>query len=234
VKLVPRTIKSDPVHVHKAHVYGTSRLLYDHKTNRSFVFVPIPKNASSWTKNVFKDALHFNYVTNGLQDRLPDHINPSAILTSKREYVVVLRDPVDRWVTGIAQMLGSSEIKNFKSFAKLVDNPIVENNHVEPQCSFLNNLEVKHTTFFDTNNNYTKKLFMWAEEMNIKHLLSVPDVLGDSENSFNLSNKKSKEWCNFINDLKLFLQENKECYDKVRTAYHQDIHLRESINFYGT
>lgn len=233
MSLAPRVIKSSPVYVYEQHVYGTSRLLYDKENHKTYVFVPIPKNASSWTKAVFKEALHFNYLTNSFESRLPDNINAGAILTCKREYVIVLRDPVDRWVTGVAQMVGSSGVKNLKNFQQLVDTPIVENNHVEPQCSFINNIEIQHTTFFDAGDNYTKKLFLWAKERDIKHLLSVPDIFGDRENSFNFSNKKTKEWCNFMNDLKLFLQDNKECYNNVCTAYYQDFALRESINFYG-
>jgi hypothetical protein len=55
----------------------------------------IPKNASSWTSGVLKH----NGWTQGVLEHCPNqHIN---------ELIVVLRDPVDRWVAGIAQYFSS-------------------------------------------------------------------------------------------------------------------------------
>jgi hypothetical protein len=55
----------------------------------------IPKNASSWVSSVLKH----NGWTQGVLDHCPNqHIN---------ELIVILRDPVDRWVAGIAQYFSS-------------------------------------------------------------------------------------------------------------------------------
>jgi hypothetical protein len=64
-------------------------------TDHLSFYCMIPKNASSWTSSV----LQYNGWTQGVLEHCPNqHIN---------ELIVVLRDPVDRWVAGIAQYFSS-------------------------------------------------------------------------------------------------------------------------------
>ena len=56
-----------------------------------YMYINIPKNASSWTKpNLLDHSWEFyNYRTDNLD----------------KQALVVLRDPVDRWISGIAEFL---------------------------------------------------------------------------------------------------------------------------------
>jgi hypothetical protein len=69
--------------------------LWHPSTDHLCFYCLIPKNASSWTSQVLK---HNNWIQGSL-DACPNQ--------NIKELIVVLRDPVQRWVAGIAQYLHS-------------------------------------------------------------------------------------------------------------------------------
>ena len=72
---------------HKDHVYGECMSHPEH----DLMYVYVPKNASSWTKPNLQDWNweFYNFHT--------DNLNKHAL--------VVLRDPVERWLSGISEYL---------------------------------------------------------------------------------------------------------------------------------
>ena len=72
----------------KGHVFGECMSLPDN----DLMYVNIPKNASSWTKPNLLDWKweNYNYHTDNLYHKTA---------------IIVLRDPVERWLSGIAEYL---------------------------------------------------------------------------------------------------------------------------------
>jgi hypothetical protein len=58
-----------------------------------FCFIPILKNASTWGRHIFLDHLEFKQKQ---EIFVPD---------SNKKYIVFLRDPVDRWMTGVMEYI---------------------------------------------------------------------------------------------------------------------------------
>ena len=108
--------------------------------NTGFSYVPIPKNASTYLTHVFRDNLNF--------------INYEYYRTLKNmKYLAVLRDPYDRWLTGIVEYIARYfPIDNETSLTPDLLNyflkKIVLDPHTEPQVNFLHPAERKCTSCF--------------------------------------------------------------------------------------
>jgi hypothetical protein len=126
----------------KGHIFGTCMSSPDN----DLMYVNIPKCASSWTKPNLKDLgwEFYNYHY--------DHLK-------NKHAMVVLRDPVERWVSGIAEymVLYHSEIDtsqfNDTLFEIMVDR-VTFDDHTEKQVYFLEGLNLNKCTFFYCNQYY--------------------------------------------------------------------------------
>ena len=61
-------------------------------TNGEYAYIPILKNAHTWLTQVFRDGLKWDPVS-----------DPKEISHCKK--IIVLRDPAERWISGMATYL---------------------------------------------------------------------------------------------------------------------------------
>jgi hypothetical protein len=66
--------------------------------NKSITFVHIPKNASSFIKGYLLSSGCFAY---------------SDSLITADHYLIILRDPIERWISGIAQFMTAEPNQQF-------------------------------------------------------------------------------------------------------------------------
>jgi len=64
-----------------------------YESNNNLCYAPIPKNASMWGNKIFKDYLNFESKKYVLEKNL------------NKKFIIFLRDPLDRWISGITQFL---------------------------------------------------------------------------------------------------------------------------------
>jgi len=124
---------------HKGHVYGECMS----KSDIDLMYVYIPKNASSWTKPNLLDHgwEFFNYHTDALD----------------KPALVVLRDPVERWLSGIAEYMTlyqSNFRLLFQETEELIFDRITFDDHTERQVKFLQGLDIERCTFMWCDENY--------------------------------------------------------------------------------
>ena len=124
-----------------------------------YVFVSIPKNASTWMRNLLVNApstnidnLHKNYYRN-------------------KQHVCILRDPIDRWISGASELLYArnnigQKIEHFVEFAC---KHICLDQHTDLQINFLDNVPLHQTVwyYFDRKR-LEKKFHKWASRNNVK------------------------------------------------------------------
>jgi len=129
------------------HRHGQARLLRDH------VYVPIPKSASSWCIEIWGDGRHVNFHDPSLK-HLP--------------HVVILREPVDRWIAGFAQCQvgndpdweGHWELKGWN----WVFDKVVFDNHTEPQVSFISGIDLDRVIWFRMDDNLESIMIEWMQK----------------------------------------------------------------------
>ena len=110
----------------------------------------IPKNASTWLKT--------NLVGHGWQRCNDDSTHLSTL--------VLLRDPIDRWLSGVVQYLA----RNFPAvqhntinsdFAKLIFDHVELDEHTQSQFVFLSNIDLDNTVFVWIDHNFNNNIQTW-------------------------------------------------------------------------
>ena len=198
---------------HKGHVYGECMS----KEGVNLMYVYIPKNASSWTKPNLRDWgwEFFNYHTDLLY----------------KDALVVLRDPVDRWLSGIAEYFAlyhphMSTGHFTQSVIDLVFDRVTFDDHTEKQIKFLQGLNTDHCTFMMCDKNYRKNFSDFIKTHCGDNKYDRYDYQHVSENS--PTRKQFKMLFNeAINDQPKYLQ-------RIQDYFEEDYRLIEQVQFYGT
>ena len=196
---------------HKGHVYGECMS----KPDIDFMYVYIPKNASSWTKPNLKDWgwEFYNYHT--------DYLNKHAL--------VVLRDPVERWLSGIAEYLTlyHTDMQTpFYETERLIFDRVTFDDHTEKQVKFLEGIDTDRCTFMMCDSNYRANFSNFIAER-----------LGDNK-YHKYAHQHVSELCpirsRFKRIFKRLLDENPKYLDRITQHFADDYKLIEQVKFYGT
>lgn len=116
----------------------------------SHKIILIPKNASTWLKK--------NLVECGWRECKDD--------SDHRSILILLRDPIDRWFSGVVQYLA----RNFPTvhhdnisldFIKLIFDQVELDEHTQSQFVFFNNTEVNNTRFIWIDDNFNNNIQKW-------------------------------------------------------------------------
>lgn len=114
---------------------------------QGITYVHIPKNASSFIKGCLLGSHKFTH---------------SDTLVKNNKYLVVLRDPIERWVSGMAQ---------YEINSKLSDIPyeqITLDDHTERQVYFLQSVDLTKCDFIMVDDQLTNNLNLWFKAHNYK------------------------------------------------------------------
>jgi hypothetical protein len=211
---------------------GRSWLTYG-KDNQNYSYINIPKCASTWMKDQFGGQEH-NYINNPVEC----------------EYVVVLRDPVERWISGAAQAFVGCSPENPHFFLNLGFNAIFDHmvfdEHTAPQKMFLDQIDYNKTVWFDCNSNLIKNYQSWADDK----IISATQLLyKDQANPYNISALSSANqfpgwydkstvvtgWTQqqIIDVLTNHLNTCPSHLRQLQEFYADDYQLRESVKFYA-
>ena len=194
----------------KGHELGTCMS----HPNGDLMYINIPKNASSWTKPNLLDWgwQFYNYHT--------DDINKTAI--------VVLRDPVERWVSGIAEYLTLYHpnfiLHDFEAMDLIFDR-ICFDDHTERQVNFIHGLDTEQCIFLKCDDDYSKNFSNLLAEHNMPNRYFKYDPQHVSEHS----PERKKFKIIFQREI-----ENSKYLESVKNYFQPDYDLINSVQFYGT
>lgn len=187
-------------------------------TKTNLMYVNIPKNASSWTKPNLKDWgwEFYNYHADNLYSK---------------HAIVVLRDPIDRWLSGIAEYMflyhpnvDLAHLSN--SYFELVFDKISFDDHTEKQVLFLEGLDLNNCTFLYCDKNY---------KMNFSNFLAynnMPNSYFKYEDQHVTANSKERK--KFRDVFENALNSKKTFKNKLEWYFEEDYKLIDSTNFYST
>lgn len=185
--------------------------LYDYPgVKETWGLALIPKNASSWATSI---------VVGDPVIQSLDHLTNSA--------VCILRDPVQRWITGVKQFLKSckaqeqnwSDEKIIEHFTNVLE-PL--DSHTVMQSYFAKSLGLNSTTWFYLDDNFNTNFYHWINKNNITVRQNVlpTNVSKNSESDLILTHRMNK------------LLENKKFKNCIIDYYKPDYDLINSVNFY--
>ena len=198
---------------HKGHYQGECMSHPD----SALMYVHIPKNASSWTKPNLQDHgwQFYNYKT--------DNLNKHAL--------VVLRDPVERWLSGIGEYLTlyhpSLYVDGISStqVVDLIFDRVTFDDHTERQVYFLDGLDTSNCTFFWCDETYRER---FSEYMNTAY---GPNKY--SRYAYQHVSENSPERRYFKQIFAAALNSEPKYLEQVKQHFALDYELIEQIHFYG-
>jgi hypothetical protein len=190
--------------------------------NNSCMYVPIPKNASQFTRSKL-NQLGF---TKSNYHRNPQHTGP---------ILVALREPLDRWITGAVEYLYQKYSDPLQSVINHEEQFLYDqfgvDEHTVRQIQFLQGLDTDNITFICIDGNYEKNLIHFCEH-----------TLGISRNSIDFTRLKWQwQWRNKSVDSSVKIALKKLVVEKINKNYQHlllkylqpDYQVFKSVNFYN-
>lgn len=187
--------------------------------NKKIFYLNIPKNASTFTTNVLKENnWMFWNVTNATDSTA----------------IILLRDPIERWVSGFATyacsyLLGHGYgsdhfVKDYNSLSeRLIFDNIVFDDHTTPQVKFIN--EIPHSI---------KREYVWINKDLINSIGAIANCTLEISDNIDDNSKETNYDTNQIsNFIRSKLNENLK--KKIRDVYADDYQLINNLpNIHGT
>lgn len=200
-------------HKTKGHVFGEC---LSHP-NLDFMYVYIPKNASSWTKP-------------NLQDWNWDYYNYHVDNLYAKHAIIVLRDPIDRWLSGIAEYMflyhKNLDSAHFsKCFFDLVFDKITFDDHTEQQILFVERLDLNNCTFFWCDSQYRQRFSHFLQSKN------MPNKYYNYEYQHVTNNEPNRS--KFKKIFQQTLNENSKYLGNLKQHFNNDYKLINSVKFYA-
>lgn len=172
--------------------------------DKSITFVHIPKNASSFIKGCLLGTNKFTH---------------SNSLITADKYLIALRDPIERWISGIAQFMLIESNKDL-TLRDLI-NTVTFDDHTELQSYFLQDVDLNKCIFLRVDNNLRNNVGSWLFDNGFN-----TDV--NSITNINQGNEMIK------NKFSAMVDGNSQIKLKLFKHYEQDYELINRVKFYGT
>jgi len=200
--------------VKRGHTLGSGMIVPD----RKYFYLKIPKNASTFTNNVLADnQWEFWNIEDGMFT----------------EAILILRDPVERWISGITTYINLWILYNdynsdqfINDYNKLVErfifDTVIFDDHTMPQTFFINNIPeniIKH--------------YVWANRNTLVD--SISNISGHrlavKENTFD----NRKELTPGNNQIAEFIKSKLTpgLLSKIQETYKEDYNLIDSVKIHG-
>lgn len=182
-------------------------------------YIPIPKNSSSYVGKLML-ANNCN-VANFLETDL-----------TNKKIIVLLRDPINRWVSGMAQYLCSSIVIQGYSADDIINNwseilqavifdKVIFDDHTEKQIYFINTISKESCIYFNSSHGVGELLQKYLSEHNVNLNIDV-----DSNIPVNTQHTKLADF------LKNILAQDINLVNRLKEVYADDYKLIESVKFY--
>lgn len=151
------------------------------------------------------------------------------------EFVVVLREPTDRWISGLAQHHHGNEVAWHLHYRNLgwdaVLSQVIFDNHTEHQTSFLQHIDRQRITWFEFGPDLTEDFYHWCQgrfdpapcsDRQINALADQPALIPD----------RSMTGLDMLEEIRAVINGNSKYQQRLRDFYHKDYELYESAHFY--
>lgn len=203
--------------LYSGHMYGS----YMSNESTDYAYIPIPKNASSYLKYFFEFGWDWKYNFNYYEN-------------SNKKFLVLLRDPVSRWLAGVVEYFYREHpnmVIKGETFLNFIFERIVFDEHNFPQVNFLHGLESEKLIIFKFDDNIDSNIekFVTSSFNDPSWSTRKLTLIFDKNESAQVKIKKTN-----IDILKLHLKTNPKYLHALKEFYKEDYNLINSVNYYGT
>jgi hypothetical protein len=181
----------------------------------SWMYVNIPKCASSWTKPklIIEGLTHQNYYKDNLYHK---------------HALIVLRDPVERWLSGVCEYFAlyhpNMDLNDARRpFYELVLDLVTLDDHTERQVYFISDLNPAKSTYLWCDSDYRVNFAQWLRTQSIDNRYQFHDYIHTTEESA-VRKKFHRYFCEFL--------KNEKYVDHIKAHYKSDYDLINSVEFW--
>ena len=184
-------------------------------TNKDICYIPIPKNSSSYVGKLM----------------LANHWGVNNFLTtdlSNKKIIVLLRDPIERWISGMAQYLCSTGypaddiLNEWNSLTTvLVFDRLIFDDHTEKQVYFINSVPEELRVYFNGTHGVAEKLQKYLSTQDIDLNINVDITPSDDT--------QNKKISTFLKDL---ISSDDRFVERIKDVYAEDYALIHRVKFY--
>ena len=181
----------------------------------NLVYIPIPKNSSSYIGQLL----------------LKNNWNIGNFLTTdltNKQLIILLRDPIDRWISGIAEYLCSSLLKNGRTSDDIIKNwngivqdlvfdQVIFDDHTEKQVYFIQSIPRENCVFFNSAKQPEQAVKQYLTTYDVD--LNIDIVIDRNQTQ---GNKYKEPLVNFLRDQ---LAQNPSLTNKLMNTYREDYTL---------
>jgi hypothetical protein len=181
----------------------------------NLVYIPIPKNSSSYIGQLL----------------LKNNWNVGNFLTTdltNKQLIILLRDPIDRWISGMAEYLCSSLLKNGRTSDDIIKNwnnivqdlvfdRVIFDDHTEKQVYFIQSIPIENCVFFNSTKQPEQAVKQYLTTHNID--LNIDIVIDRNQTQ---GNKYKESLVDFLRD---HLAQNPSLTNKLMNTYREDYTL---------
>lgn len=178
----------------------------DEVNNKSYIH--IPKNASSFVKGVLIGSGGFWH--------------HSETLVNSGENLIMLRDPIDRWCSGITQYLINN--KQDLSIDEVFDR-ITFDDHTDLQTYFLQGVDLSKATFMLVDQDLRANLNHWITDNGYRTNVDIAIQYNASADDDRILTKR------YYIEL---LEQRPDLVLKLNEHFKEDYNLINQVKFYGT
>ena len=182
-------------------------------------YINIPKNASNWGKTAFEGKLKWRE-TNYHDDNL---------LKQGYTAIVFLRDPLDRWCSGMAEYVSKDsynsslftyQLEKQKLAEEIINTTIAFDEHTVEQITFLEGLDTETTTWFKVESDLNQNVADY-----VRRVLGVENELSGINEAYRSTGTKRK--------IKKWFLANIHRFDKLEKHFNLDTELYNSVKYYN-
>jgi len=194
--------------------------------NPDYIFIPIPKNASSYTENILK-------LQCGVTTKVPDNFITNPIQLSKKK-IVVLREPYKRYISGLLEYLYRAQISSdqvdfddlFKTFAF--------DEHTSLQVQFLKGIDTDTSIFLKLGSSYSIDLaHLIQHKLHIDQKFPGGEFTGWRYNRTYNRTSTRPEKVAMLDKLTEYLDNHEEVVLSLKEYLIPDYNLFNNVQFYN-
>lgn len=199
------------------------RYLHRLSSDNSFQFgyVPISKNASTYLTEVLRKNLNWQLSYNYNYHKC-------------RQYLVCLRDPLERWYSGVAEYFFRFHKELISKtpdddLLTLVFERVYLDEHTMPQVDFLTGLNTEDITFFEFGDSLSENFKDFLVKNNLTQNINLESTLTSRHYNSTSSSELKKHWIRILKS-----NMTPELQNHIQQFYHMDYNLINNVEFYGS
>lgn len=193
------------------------------------IFVSIPKNASTWVgENYFHNRNNAkNFMYTDIENIVKIH---------RCKFIVILRDPLDRWISGMTQMIYTEPDQHFTMINPMyidtfdwetVIATVAYDNHTQKQIHFTRVVPFANIVWLKFDDNLKENFIDLMSSYGVQLIKNE----GSTDNAANITNNNDKK-ISVMNKIVDVLDQHPEYSQKIIEYYHDDYALVNSVKFY--